>query len=274
MLTLAGVPLIVPTAEIHAWVTNNIDPRDICPWTYRAFPGTNLTGLAFPTGFSTPRETRLNRFAWPRGASRWAYGHFLASTNQVKVIRDVAFGEVGDSTETVILEMGTEGQRSDEGTEVEGVQLHVDVYLLPPYPLGRVDPVNGESVNGLYLLTVVDKRYYWWHKPTPDFAIDGTSTTWESVFEKIGDAIGEDIEVDPIHADYLKPHKALNLKNEALPLVLDAVAYNCGQRVIVDYDGKVKSINAGTGKTRRSEDDETYRLRTIRAGGDRFKDRL
>jgi hypothetical protein len=42
-----------------------------------------------------------------------------------------------------------------------------------------------------------------------------------------------------IQEKYLAPHRALNLTNEPLPPIMDAIAYNLGARIVVDYNGDV-----------------------------------
>lgn len=266
MIRLAGVDLSFPTREVREQIESRISLDEAYPWLNRAWPGSRLLNLTAPVGYRPAESVRLGRFVWPRGASRWAYGHFLATSNQTRGVREVAYGKGGIQQNAVSLEMSSPGLASQEAVET-------DVYVLPPVPLIRiaVDEKATEYFNGLYLITVVDERFYWWEKPTPDFAIDPASPpTWKTLVRKCADALGlTDIEiVTEIEERWLRPSPRLNLVNERIPPVLDAIAYNVGRRVVRTLNGEVRLENYDDAVSTFNGDKVAHKLRSPVAGGD------
>ena len=231
MLSYAGTNLILPTGKISAWIEKNIDPRDATPWVHRAFPGKNLTGIAQPTGFQVPPKIEVGRLRWYTGASRWAYGHFLASANMVNTIRQVAYAN--GMVNALPFVMGL-NQTNPDGSTVNN--LSTTLFMLPPTPLSGY-----RGVNGLYLLTLVDKRYFWWQQPVPaSFAIGCVAhTTWNYVITQLAGAVGEKVTISNIPNAYASPDQSLALVGEVVPPVLDAACWNVGCKLVVDYLGNV-----------------------------------
>lgn len=270
MIRLAGVELSHPIREVRDEIERRIPLADAYPWLHRAWPGPRLVNLTVPTGFKPAESVRLGRFVWPRGASRWAYGHFLATSNQVRGVREVAYGKGGIQQNAVSLELSSPGLASQEVVET-------DVYVLAPVPLVRVakDEKETEYFNGLYLITVVDERFYWWEKPTPDFAIDPASPpTWKTLVNKCRDALGlTDIDiVTDIDEGWLRPSPRLNLVNERIPPVLDAIAYNVGRRVVRTLNGEVRLETYDDAVSTFNGDKVAHKARSPVAGGDCFTD--
>lgn len=266
-LTLAGSPLLLPDEALCAWAEHQLDPRAMRPYRARAWPGARLTRLAFPTGVEPAGPPRIGRFEWPRGASRWARGCFLASAAQVDAVRAEAFGPGGD--EDLPVELVLDGGPLGESVTTE-------VYVLPPVPIGLTGVPPGADVSdGLYLLNVVDERYYWWQVPWPDAPIGG-ATTWADLYAAASEALDLDgtIAFDAVPEAYGRPHASLHLPYEPLPLVLDAVAYNCGQRVVRRYDGAVEAISAATSRFRLEANLTADRLAWQLGGGRQFTDQV
>jgi hypothetical protein len=232
-LTFGSIPLVLPTEEVLAWVAANISQKDIPIFTRRAFPGANLTKLTFPTGFYPMTPIRLNRLYWYTGASRWGYGHFLCDKNQLQQIQTLAMGSNCQQMNALTLTISD----GNGGT------------ISPQMYLGYETPLSGiRGVNGMYMITLVDARYYWWWVSTPDFAID-SGTVWDDLYADCQGKLGQAISRDPVDPDYYQPSPSLNLQYEAFPLVLDAIAYNCGQRITLDFGGKIRAINYANSQT-------------------------
>lgn len=270
MIRLAGVDLSFPTADVREEIQKRIPLDDAYPWLHRAWPGPRLVNLTVPTGFRAAESVRLGRFVWPRGAARWAYGHFLATSNQVKAVREVCYGKGGIQQNAVSLELSSPGLASQEVVEA-------DVYVLPPTPIVRVplDEKETEYLNGLYLITVVDERYYWWEKPCPDFAIDpATPPTWATLVNKCRDALGlTEIKITTAIEDkWLRPSPRLNLVNERIPVVLDAIAYNVGRRVVRTLNGEVRLETYDDAVSTFNGDKVAHKSRSPLAGGDCYTD--
>lgn len=199
--------------------------------------------------FGPTRVVKLGRLYWPRMASKFAVGHFLATETQLDLIRDLAY--TSDSRGEIPLDLVI-----DDGVN----SITASMYMLPNYPLFQWDgPPTAQNGNpdtsaNLYLLTLVDKRYWWWSKS----AHITVGNSWETLFSDIGTALGESISVDAVSSAYLDPAQDLVSKYEFLPPMLDAVAASVGHRILCKLDGTVVSQSF-------SECVEAYR--TLRNGG-------
>ena len=112
-------------------------------------------------------------------------------------------------------------------------QLLAQMSCLPPRPITCVDDEK------LYLLPLVDARY-WWQFEHVDLSITAASTTWANVITSIGTGIGGTITVGTVSADYFRPDPTeLTRKYDNAALLLDAVAHTLGMRVVVTLAGAV-----------------------------------
>lgn len=266
MLNLDGVDLILPDPEgrIERFIRDEIPLDSFRPWLRDTWPGFGTAGIAYPTGHRPEPSFRLNRFHWPWGVSRWAFGHFLASSDQVETI--LADAVDGSAYATVPFIFGT-----PETNE----QVETDVYVLPPTPLSGIRGLSQEETGteSLYLLTIVDQRYMWWFTNVGNLQIT-SSSTWVSLYENFKTILEIDFEWDTINSAYLAPSTAFNLPYEPLPIVMDAVAYNVGQRIVANYDGSIYAQNYQTALTAMQKDFSANSGRNLVAGGYRFSDPL
>lgn len=272
-ITLAGVNLSPITDAVRDQIARVIPLDSASPWTARAWPGPRKLGLTFPTGFRPqPAAIKPNTLVWPRGASRFAYGWFVASGDQAVQIRNAAFGSDGSTTRAVTLAMSAGGLTSNEQA------LNTNVWTFAPIPLWRVatDPsfFSFDFFNGTYLIPVVDDRWWWRWIQATGLDIDGTTRTWASAWTQLQAALGQKIFNDAVPASYRLPDASLELNGEPINIVMDAFAYNCGQRIIRRLDGKISSINSATGLQNRNSDDQAFPLRALLSGGNCFQDSL
>lgn len=276
VLTYAEQPLIIPTAELAGWIESNIDTSDLTLWTMRAWPGPRLTKIAWPTGFPIQRKIQLNRLIWPTGASRWAYFIGLVDADTLATIQDTVFGEEGTNDSPATLQIDSQNVDSP-GYEL----LATTMYPLPPVPLSNVvvaagpnNPFISTTVNNLYLLPLVDQRWYWWSYSLPRPI---ATLTWDAAFEVIANELGITIEVDAVNAAYqdcgIGYGRGDGVTHEVLPPLLDALAANVGQRIYVDWnENKVFSQNFANAKESRLMDDTDHEYRTLRSGDYWYKD--
>lgn len=270
MLRIAGVDLIVPSVEfevtnLEAWVAANIDQEAVTPWLRRAFPGQRLQQIAVPTGFEPARPVRINTWTTRWGASHFGHGHFLASTNQVAAIRAKALGD-RDATH-VTMEIGSPGL-SVPGNYATGV------YVLAITPLGRIDRLAttvGAFENGLYLVTVVDERYYWWFRPYPN-EVSSEPVGWSVIFDRCAASLGREIEREKQPEAYLKADPTIaNLAGDPVPPILDAACANVGQRLVLHASGRIVTYSYEKAIAQMNANQKAW---TIRAGGRRFQEAL
>ncbi len=216
--------LLHPSLEACEWAKYNLDPAWLMTeWLELGFPGKNLAHLGFSGAFGK-QAVRLGVLSWPTGARRFAVGHYLATGNQVDAIRTSlgVSGVVGPGNLTL-----DDGKRS----------VSASMWMLPVRPLVQID-----GANGLNLITLVDDRFFWWQRRDHIDVIPGT-TNWTDLYTSIGTALGTTIQVDGISADYLQPGREMTSRYDAIPILLDAVALCCGQRIVRDFLGNVRAMN-------------------------------
>lgn len=177
------------------------------------------------------RQPRLGQLLWPTGASRWTVGRFLMAGSDVQRLRDLAYnGATGYKALQFILDDGTTSNGNAN-------RIKTDLFMLPPRPL---DQIHNEEQ--LYLLTLVDERYFW-QQVAADVEVDAGTTTWAGLYAAIATALGVTITVDAVEAAYLKPGAELSSRYDRLPQMLDMVCYCSGRRLVRSLDGTLTAQN-------------------------------
>lgn len=222
MISYAGIDLLFSTERVREWVRTNIDPAELLQFGVRHWPGRNLTHIPFKPP-DLPKKIELDVLHWPTSASRFAVGWYVVDQGTLDLIRTEVYGAngLGYAAKNLII---------DDGYD----DLTASLWMLPATPLQAI----GED--GLYLLTLVDERYFWWNQAAAITVTENT-TTWTQLYAAIAAALGVSITVDAIDADYLKPPASAGTKYEALPLLLDAVAYATGRRIVRQFDGTIRA---------------------------------
>jgi hypothetical protein len=236
MITYAGVELPAPTAEAAAWIAANIRLSDIEEMLQPDAEGPTMRTFQTRSWMKNDLRVEVGTLAWPQGASRWAIGHFLAHGSQLDAIRAAAYGgSSGNQSVPQPLVMGD--------PSIPLGTITTNLYLLPPRPLAQfTEPTT------LYLLTLVDERFYWWNK-TLDYAVVGGTTQWTDLFAAIGTALGISILLEVYPAAYLTPPASLTTRYDYIPTLLDAASASLGQNIVRDLDGTVSSVGTGTAGT-------------------------
>lgn len=214
MLTYAGYSLVPTTPEVEEWVAHTLGPESDANWPgYQPGRGVQLRDRG--------RRAAPGRLSWPSTASRWAVGQYVVDGDTLDLIREAAYS---DGYQALTFRLG------DGPT----VAVETDLWVMPARPLA-VRPGRKQ----MYLITLVDDRY-WWHRKAAQITVTGGSTTWADLISDIGDALGVEIEVDDIPAAYLKPDPSFSSNYDDLPALLDRVAEAIGMRVVRLFDGTVK----------------------------------
>lgn len=271
-ISFAGQPLLLqdPDGRIDNWFTRWLeipDSRMVCEWPTPGgcFSGTSVyyTGQPLPApNWSKPLTPKLSTWYVPTGASRWSFGLFLCDyehlyggTANVSTSQSI-LGRIGNGnaaqTLTISSPVGGKPYQRSWG----------QCYLLPPHPVST----EAFSRNGLWLLPIVDERYYWQFITGFESPIDNTSPTsqtWAALFASIAAGMGIDLTVDAIPTTYLYPNPFVisGTSPHSGPQLLDAAAYSVGQRIVPDYGafgpktdfpgGRWLSQNWANAKTRR-----------------------
>lgn len=250
MISFAGVPLESVSDAVADHLAGKL-PLD----QLRDFPvPTGGGNLPFPSlaTIKRPRAPKLNTLFWPTGAASIAVGYFLTNEASLARIRQQVYSgpERTATAQPLVL---SDGRRS----------ITASLWMLPPRPLSSMPDNNG------WLLTLVDARFFWW-QVAANIPVNAGTTTWEQLYASIATALGITLTVDPIDAAFLKPTADLNSPYYPLPILLDAVARSCGQRIAVNWDGTVRAWNAPTATTQTAVNLDrapVYAGGTLKVGG-------
>lgn len=247
-LTYAGVPLSIPTPEIISWI-NAALWQDHLQETMprRSYPGRNLQNLATPfPGFPPRPFLNPGDFFYPTGVSRWGEYHGIVTWNQLTAILNIVYpGPPGSSTSLpvsaafTIADDGSTDPNHNPNVQSPGVTTLM--YLLPPKPLSQVlDNVQQD----LYLITLVDERYYFATRFFSFFGDPTTDKTWRNLIDSLVNDLGITFDYpDDFDTDVVPYGLPEQLESsfwstfESTPSLLDAAAWNVGCTIQRNIDG-------------------------------------
>lgn len=242
-VTYAGVALYQPTPQVEFDLVSHLRPNLARLWQNSWGDQSFYTRQHWAMASHFPNHHfELGSLYWPVGASRWSYGHWLVHDHDL---------------DTILAEAIVDGVPVPKILDLETVQA--PMYLLPSIP----EYVSGDC--SVRVLTLVDERFWWWYK-NADIEIEQAVTTWDDLIDQVGTALGIEILRDTIPAAYLTPGRDLEARQESLPLLLDAIAYNIGRRVVREQDGTVTLMGIVQSRAREEVNLEEIRM----VGGDRL----
>lgn len=245
-ITFADVPLLLqdPGGDLREWLDSYLPLEDL-----RLF---GAAPTAYTEGRDRPRRhglyhVGLPRFNWPQppkvtpntyyhpctGATRFAFGLFLVDGKSLEKII-AAVGDTGSGTLSLTNDATSKG-------------LDIAAYMLSPHKLSSIREVAGSGSETftdetqLYLLPLVDQRYFWQWKDVGYLSVTD-STTWDSLIDTIQTQLGVDVLVTtPIETRYGRPDPTeFTRYYENAAVLLDAVAASLGRRVTVSPAGAVE----------------------------------
>lgn len=231
MISYAGIPLLQPDVAVLE----------------RLEQGTVLDGLRLfgqaPEAADPVRATpcwpdpqdpaRLGVLYWPQGASRFAWGLYLAGEEQLARIREYVLApQSGPRQAELVLD---DGRHS----------VTAPLWMLPSRPLEKV-----EGLPGAHLIALADDRFWWRARAASVQVTSGQGATWADLYAAIGTALGVTIYADDVDAAYGTPDESWWCNYEGLPELLDAVAAAVGHRVVRELDGTVRALSASSSLTR------------------------
>lgn len=248
MLTYGGVPLLLPDGdgELQHWTRQYQDIADLVLFGESSMSAVSpRRGLLAWGGerkgvgqavanYAAAPPPRLNTLYWPTGATRWARGYFVVAETQKKKIVAMAHGGSSAGNTALSLKWGDPDHKTP---------LQASMYLLPPRLVARSRDSDYES---LWLLPLVDDRYWWQFKDTDDLEIDDEKT-WAGLFSDIGTAIGSSVSLPTATAAaYLSPDPyEFTRRFENAAMMLDAAALSVGKRIVRRLDGAVRAESFG-----------------------------
>ncbi len=227
-----------------------------------------------PVAHRPPPDVRIGEWFYPTGASRWSVFRGLATSSMAKAMLSATLGKANPSTGlggTFIMQ----AIPLPVPSPIPGALLST-MYLLPPRPMAE----HGGRYDGLYLITLVDERYYWRrHKTSTTFNQgDGTSltfnqsTTWTSVLSTLIASLGITLTIPPIPAPYGQPAPDSQLWATAAPvaLLLDAVANTLGMVLVRSLSGAYTLATAPASYSQAKTNRGHARTVVRNAGGEIF----
>lgn len=253
-ISFAGVPLLTDQALVyrvqpeynpvepselmsptkHQPLTDFIDEINrLMPYQYLSdfqfpsFPSRNILGVALTDENRQPTPMiRINDFYYPNNASRWAVFRGLATSSMVKSINTAVASSNGQTYGTFKINSVVKGRDSSK------YGISTSLYMLPPRIIGET-----ESAEGLYLITLVDERYFF--QGTPATLPLSPYSTWADIINYLAVTLGISLSFSNVLDSYQRPEpdSALWTTGENAASLLDAAAYNIGTVVVRNYDG-------------------------------------
>lgn len=231
-LTYAGQPLACPNAASRDWLAAHFKLSDVVEFAAATWPGKMRESWAGWTSShlrDSLRPVKVGSLWWPNGAARFAVFHGLVGSRQLAKIRTATSGGASPAT------LKISARRRSANGQFAASSITPEMYLLPPRPLADC-PGTPAALSSLYLLTLVDARFFWWFK-SRDVEVIGGTTTWATLLGEVGSGLG--VSVSPGPYTGLAPNESLTSHYQYLPLLLDAAAVNTGGRLVRKLDGTV-----------------------------------
>ncbi len=187
----------------------------------------NLTGdkhnvaLPIPNWPDRP-PLKINQLYWPTGATRWSIGFFLIS----------------DATRKA-LETSIGTARSFRFYDGIHTELEAELFMLAPR---QVTAPASSRVERLWIMPLVDERYWWQFKAIEELELT-TSSTWATLTTEITDILGSVTE-STVGTPYGIPDpEQFSRAYENVAVMLDALAWSTGRRVARWHDGTIRVDN-------------------------------
>jgi hypothetical protein len=193
------------------------------------YPGRNLGAIAFQDeiGPQPSSGIRIGEWYYPVGAARWSVFRGLATSTMAKQMLAATQGRLAKPFVMKALPISPDNPQEADYT------LTSNMYMLPPRPMAE----HGKCFDGLYLITLVDERYYW--QNTPATLRITKDSTWAGLISQLSTLLGVTIGYSAIPSSYATPEPDSQLWTnlESAPILLDAVAHNIGRVVVRNLDG-------------------------------------
>lgn len=169
---------------------------------------------------------RIGDYYYPTGASRWSVFMGLATGPQVAAMEKATEGGIAATFQMQQVPIGPNADSTASYT------ISTQLRMLPPRPISE----HAGGLDGLFLVTLVDERYFW---NSPVTINPNDVTTWSSVLSTLATALGVTFDfgtIDPIYGQP-EPDSQLWVSQESAATLLDAVAFNIGRVVVRKFDG-------------------------------------
>jgi hypothetical protein len=228
-------------------------------------PGAPLDTLATraPAYERNPSDIHIGDWFYPTGALRWSTFRGLMTSSQVKAVLQATWGSPLNTQSSLqapgglfVMNFSTQGPPlalpPGNTIPVQGYSISSPMYMLPPRPLGEQGTTlsqaikGGGSLDGLYLITLVDERYFWRRHPI-SFDID-QNFTWAGVLKTIANTLGISLSYQSIPAAYGRPESdsQLDVSYGPAPVLLNAIACTLGLVLVRSLNATYQLMSAPT----------------------------
>ena len=207
--------------------------------------GQGFIGLPRPN-YPPPPPPRINTLYWPIGATRWARGWFLCDTEGVEKLTDTNWS---DSPWSGCKSVGKDFKASAPvlgGDDASQYVLTAFLYMLRPH---RITATNDKSFGDLWLVPLVDRRYFWQFERFTFSRYDAPElASWDALLDAMI-AQADSLETtkqylsgyDPIESAYMKPDPVeLYRMGQNFAVVFDAAVLSVERRLVVHYTGEIE----------------------------------
>lgn len=223
LLSYAGIPFCLDTAIVADWIGRNTPLlpgyQELPPPN---FPGTNVSRLSRP---QFPLiDVGVGQYYYPTGAQRWSVFRGLVDGVALGQMMAAALPASGAKACPFVVNC--------DGPTSQSHSLTTNLYMLAPRPFA----VHGTAYPGLWMVTLVDERYYWqW----PNQVSSTASSTWADLFTALALQLGITLTTGSVLSAYLAPEMDSQFwcNSESTALLLDAAAWNVGATVVRNLDG-------------------------------------
>lgn len=238
-LTYAGVPFVLDR-EVMEFV------EKFCPLSRLQNlgppnrPGDSRNMQSIPFSSNPQIDIRIGEFFYPTGAGRWSTFYGLASGAQAAAMQQNALKSTGPIPQPFVMSCAIDGGN----IPYSGQPLQTFLYMCPPRIITK--KLQALAGDDLYLITLVDERYFFQFTPASLHILDQLSQTWASLIAQLAGSLSITATADTILSAYGTPEIDSNLYTNAenAGLLLDAVAWNVGLVVVRNLDGTYTLSNA------------------------------
>lgn len=260
--SFGGVKFRICDPEILRAAEDWLDAQALPPLRVADDIGANFTGADMEEDGHAP-WLGLYEYLYPPTAARWSVFRGLMHKDDLDTILPIAFGASGPVAQTFILEDGSDPKRT-------APTISTPLFMLTPRPL-----VGVKGATDLYLVTLVDERYFWKYKPK-DFWTDINTefTSWSVAIDAIATQLGITLTYGGADSVYGKPEldSAIFQHYENTAILLDLCLANIGKILTRKKDGTYEAVTHaaadGYAKTAVEAIQNDYR-----AGGKKFADK-
>lgn len=201
MITYHGIPLLLedPQGSLSAFVSRHLPleqlnlfgpPSSISDLRHQS-QGNHSHVMGLPTpNYPAPPALRINSLYWPTGAMRYSTFIGLVDDAQLDAILQVAESEASNLLpgQLVISDSNTIIPTSDFEnefhTDANGrTAISAEMHMLTPRKISGLAPWPGGDVPAykrLWLLPLVDVRYFWQTMPTPSWLFSNVKVSGQS----------------------------------------------------------------------------------------------